>query len=178
MAWSTPLTAVSNTALTAAQWNASVRDNLAETAPAKASTAGRFFATSGANTIAERIPSESSVSASGVVSSTSYVLVTGGPVVSLTCGPAALISIGCVLSNDTTGSNTYTTYQIGGATSVAASDSWLLGQSASGANRTMGASRVKLHTGLTPGATNFTMYYRVSGGNGTFQDRQIAVIPF
>lgn len=178
MTWTTPLTAVSSTALTAAQWNASVRDNLLETGPAKATAAGRFFATTGANSIAERVPTESTVSAAGVVSSTSYVLVTGGPTLTVTTGPVALVFIACVLSNDTTGSNSYATYQIGGATSIAASDSWLLGQSVSGANRTLGCSRVKLHTGLTPGSNSFTMYYRVSGGNGTFQDRQLGVVPF
>ena len=178
MAWSTPLTAVSNSALTAAQWNASVRDNLAETAPAKASTAGRFFATSGANTIAERVPSESTVSASATLVSTSYVTITGGPVVTVTCGPAALVAYSVILSNDTTGSNTYASYQVSGATSAAANDSWLLGHSVSGAGRILGASRVRLHTGLTAGSNSFTIYYRVSGGTGTFSDRQIQVIPF
>ena len=54
MVWSTPLTAVANTPLTAAQWNASVRDNFNETAPAKATVGGRIFASTGPNTIAER----------------------------------------------------------------------------------------------------------------------------
>ena len=62
MAWTTPLTAVSNTALTAAQWNASVRDNLLMTAPALATTTGRHFVSTGANTIAERAISSNSVS--------------------------------------------------------------------------------------------------------------------
>jgi len=39
MAWFTPLAGVSTATLTAAQWNASVRDNLLETAPAKATSA-------------------------------------------------------------------------------------------------------------------------------------------
>ena len=37
MAWTAPMTAVSGSVLTAAQWNTNVRDNLLETAPANCS---------------------------------------------------------------------------------------------------------------------------------------------
>lgn len=55
MAWSTPITAVSGTILTAAQWNTHVRDNLLETMPAKATTADRMFVTTGPNSIAQNV---------------------------------------------------------------------------------------------------------------------------
>lgn len=55
MAWTTPLTAVSGSILTAAQWNASVRDNLNETAPAKATTADRMFVTTGPNALQQNV---------------------------------------------------------------------------------------------------------------------------
>lgn len=54
MAWSAPITAVTNATLSAAQWNASVRDNLNETAPAKATVANRVIVTNGANTVREQ----------------------------------------------------------------------------------------------------------------------------
>jgi len=51
VAWSTPLTAVSGTVLTAAQWNASVRDNLLETSAAAVTTAGDMTRADGANSM-------------------------------------------------------------------------------------------------------------------------------
>src|SRR3712207_4741779 len=91
MAWATPLTAVSNAILSAAQWNASVRDNLNETGPAKATTAGRILVTTGANGIAERAVSSATVSTSQTTTSTSYTdLATVGAAVAVTTGTQAL----------------------------------------------------------------------------------------
>lgn len=179
MAWTTPLTAVSNATLTAAQWNASVRDNLLETAPAKATTAGRFFATAGANSIAERIPNGGTVSTSQTTTSTSYTdLATSGPALTLATGPTALVAIGAIVTNDTTGTNSFASYAISGATTVAAGDNWAIGYATSGGGRVMSASRVRMETSLTAGNNTFTMKYRVAGNTGTFQDRHIAVVPF
>ena len=55
MAWSAPMTAVSGSVLTAAQFNTYVRDNLNETAPAKATAAGQIFVSTAANAIAARL---------------------------------------------------------------------------------------------------------------------------
>jgi hypothetical protein len=52
MAWTAPGTAVGNTLLTAAFWNTHVRDNLLETAPAKATAAGQLFQATAPNAIA------------------------------------------------------------------------------------------------------------------------------
>lgn len=52
MAWTAPGTAVGNTLLTAAFWNTHVRDNMLETAPAKATQAGQIFHATGPNVIA------------------------------------------------------------------------------------------------------------------------------
>ena len=54
MAWSAPMTAVANTVFTAAQFNQHVRDNLNETAPAKATASGGYFVATGVNAIAQR----------------------------------------------------------------------------------------------------------------------------
>jgi hypothetical protein len=54
--WSAPMTAVANSTFTAAQFNQYVRDNLNETAPAKATSAGSYFVADGVNSIAERTP--------------------------------------------------------------------------------------------------------------------------
>jgi hypothetical protein len=180
MAWTTPLTAVSNAALTAAQWNASVRDNLAETAPSKATTAGRFFAVSGANTIAERVPSVGTNTGTDTTTGTAYGALSGstGPAVTVTTGPNALVAISTFATNDTTGANAYASMVISGATTLAASDAWATGQTVSGTNRQIAASRVQLFNALTAGSNTFTMQYRVSGNTGSFSNRTITVIPF
>lgn len=58
MAWTSPMTAVANTEFTAVQFNTHIRDNLLETAPAKAVNPGSYFAVSGTNSIAERTPAQ------------------------------------------------------------------------------------------------------------------------
>lgn len=54
MAWTDPITFRNGDPLTAAQLNTFIRDNMNETATAKATTAGRFIAVSGLNQVTER----------------------------------------------------------------------------------------------------------------------------
>jgi hypothetical protein len=178
MAWSTPLTAVSNATLTAAQWNASVRDNLNETPAAKATTAGSFFAATAANAIAERIPATASVSTSqGSAITTFGDLATAGPAVTCTTGPKALVAVGCVLTTDTTGIRAFMGYAVSGATTIAATDDTAVVNDSSAATKIIGASRVSMPT-LTAGSNVFTSKYRVTSTNGTWAQRNIVVIPF
>jgi hypothetical protein len=181
MAWNTPLTAVANAALTAAQWNASVRDNLLETAPAKATASGRFFATTGANSIAERIPSGIQVSGGDTTTATSYGNLAGGanPVATTVCGPTVMVAIGATIQNSVVNTNTFASYAISGANTVAGGDTHSIG----GMNPTAGAvifsgSRVRIEVSLTPGTNTFTEVYRVAAGTGTFSNRHIGIIPF
>jgi hypothetical protein len=178
MAWSTPLTAVSNATLTAAQWNASVRDNMLETPAAKATAAGSMFASTAANSIAERIPSTATVSTGQSSAITSYGdLATAGPAVTVTTGPKALVAIGCVLTTDTTGIRAYMSYAVSGATTVAAADDVAVVNDASAASKIIGASRVSMPT-LTAGSNTFTSKYRVTSTNGTWSQRNMVVLPF
>ena len=66
MAWTAPMTAVANAVFTAAQFNTHVRDNLLETAPAKATTTGGYFVATGTNTIVQRVASVASNASSTV----------------------------------------------------------------------------------------------------------------
>lgn len=179
MAWTTPLTAVSNAALTAAQWNASVRDNLLETPAAKATTAGSIFVTTAASTIAERIPSSATVGTSESSSITSYgALATAGPTVSsLTTGVKALVIIGCGLTTDTAGTRAYMGYAVSGATTVAAADATSVGFDSSAASRLSQCSRVIMQTGLNAGSHTFTAQYRVTSTTGSWAQRNIIIIP-
>lgn len=177
MAWSTPLTAVSNATLTAAQWNASVRDNLLMTAPALATTAGSIFVATGTNTIAQRTPNANTVPTSQGTSSTSYAdLATTGPALTLTTGTTALVMIDCEISHGSTGVSSYMGYAISGATTLAGTDTTAL-KSTNASGYPIAATRAILQS-VNAGSNTFTAKYRVDSGTGTFVNRHINIIPF
>lgn len=180
MAWTTPLTAIANTALTASQWNASVRDNLNETAPAKATTSGGIFVATGANAIAERIPTSASVETSETTTSASFTdLATVGPTVTVTTGTKAVVAVRGNINNNTAGSAAYMSYDISGATTASAGNTRTLAHTSSTAGAFLIASAVFLESSLTSGSNVFTAKYRTgSGGTGAFANRQLLVIPF
>lgn len=180
MAWSTPLTAVSNATLTAAQWNASVRDNLLMTAPALASTAGSHFAVTGANAIAQRTSAVAAVNTVQTTSSVSYTnLTTAGPAVTMTTGPQALIIMSTRISNSTALANSWASYTVTGASSVSASDNYALSYDSPTAGSTCYMSYATLEPSLVAGSNTFTMVYRSSSpGTASFGSRRLSVIPF
>jgi hypothetical protein len=172
MTWSVPLTAVANTALTDAQWNASVRDNLLETAPAKATVAGQIFVATGANAIAARLPTVASVAASQTTASNTYVdLATVGPTVTVTTGTNALIVLYAGVDNS--GANqSWMGVDISGATTQAATDSLALSTSIS-----QRLSAAFMFPVLAAGSNTFKAKYRTTAGTGTWADRRLAVLP-
>lgn len=177
MAWTTPLTAVTNATLTAAQWNASVRDNLLETAPAKATTSGRFIVTSGVNSVAERVITQDTVSTRQSTSSTSYVdLTTAGPAVSVTTGVTALVFVTGRVENSTSAQAGLSSYEVSGASSVSASDARAIKYESSAANANSRISIVQHEASLNAGINTFTLKYRATGGTAFFQDRVVTVI--
>src|SRR6266436_5501793 len=160
MTWSTPLTAVSNTPFTAAQYNASDRDNMLETPAAKFTAAGQLFVSTGANAGAVRTPTNAITAASETTASTSYTdLATIGPTVSVLTGAAALVVAYCNLTNNNASGFAFMSYAISGATSRAVSDAWAIQMAGTGNLR---MSAMVLQTGLTPGVNVFTAKYRVS----------------
>ena len=180
MAWSAPMTAVANSIFTAAQFNQFVRDNLNETAPAKAVNVGGYFVATGVNAIAERTAGDDFVNAGEDTTSTSFTdLATPGPAITKTTGTSALVAVYGLVSNDTAGVSALMSYAVTGATSAAASDtrSVTYQPGSVAAARSIRASAVTLHTGLTAGSNTFTAKYRVTGGTGTFNNRRIAVLP-
>lgn len=175
MAWTTPLTAVANTALTAAQWNLSVRDNLLATAAAKATTAGRMFVVAGANSIVEREFSGAIVETSQTTTATSYsALTTPGPSVTLTTGAGAFIAINADCQNNTANTASHASFELSGATVSAAIDQRSI-RVETVANGAVAACRTTLNA-LTPGSNTVNMMYRVSAGTGTFQRRRLQVL--
>lgn len=177
MAYSTPLTAVSNATLTAAQWNASVRDNILETAPAKSTAAGQIFVSTAANAIAARSPNGDRVDASETTSSTSYVaLTTAGPALTVTTGTGALVSFTAQMTNNTAGSATLAYVNVTGASSVSLGDAGSITHEPGSASLDTTCTR-SIYYALTAGSNTFTMLYRVTANTGTFARRTMVVIP-
>ncbi|MDT0387802.1 hypothetical protein [Streptomyces dubilierae] len=176
MAWSAPMTAVASSVFTAAQFNTFLRDNLNETAPAKATTAGGHFAVSDTNEISERVSATASVLMSETTTSTSYTdLATVGPTVTVETGPAALVAVHGAIDNSGAGSSRMS-YAVSGVSTIAEADNRGIGvYGVAGAG--IVASAVVLHTDLTPGINTFTAKYRVASGTGTFNSRRIVVFP-
>jgi hypothetical protein len=179
MAWSTPLTAVSNTALAAAQWNASVRDNLLTTAPALASVAGSIFAATGTNAIAQRTPATATSITAGTTTSTSYTATLTGsstPSVTVTTGPKALVAFSCRQSTSSAGVNVWTSVAVSSATTIAASDNWAASYDQTGQ---LYHGVTYLETSLTPGSNIFTLQNRISSaGTATISAMRLSVVPF
>ncbi|OII61222.1 hypothetical protein BJP40_06760 [Streptomyces sp. CC53] len=177
MAWTAPMTAVANTAFTAAQFNTHVRDNLLETAPAKATSGGgRFFASSDTNTIVERRIHQAQVLTSQSTSSTSYTnLSTSGPTVTLTTGTHALVIVSAQFSNNTSDNSCFMSHEVSGATSISPNDDRSL--RLQGTLNYQG-SHAFLWTTLNAGSNTFQAKYRVFSGTGTWLNRRITVMAF
>jgi len=178
MAWGTPLTAVANTALNASQWNASVRDNLLETAPAKASAAGQWFVSTAANSITQRSIAAAEVLTLQTTTTTgSYLnLTTDGPLIAVATSTQALVSITARMEHSAAAGQCYASYDITGATTLAANDNRAL-ITELGAGNTARATITNLHTGLNAGTNTFHMQYKIiTAGTGTFEYRKIHVM--
>ncbi len=180
MAWTTPMTYTDGVALTAAQMNTYIRDNLNETMVAKATAEGSMFFSTAANTWAERIPKMQRLNGTVTTSSTSYVDL-GGPLVTCTTGSSALVMMACHIGNTTANSATYVSYNVAGATTIgsaAASGLRLDGYAASTGDNYIGAAMFNIENGtLNAGENIFKMTYRVDAGTGSFAYRILAVMP-
>jgi hypothetical protein len=163
---------------TAAQFNLGtyVRDNLNETAPAKATAAGQIFVSTAANAIAARTVNADFVATQETSTSTTYTnLATNGPAVTATTAASAIVAIYCNMSNTT--NPVWMSYGITGATTAAENDNRAIQlQTAAGGQRVGGTF---FHSSILTAGTNvFTAKYRVStSGTGTWSDRRLMVIP-
>lgn len=178
MAWTAPMTAVANEVWTATQYNTHVRDNLNATETGVASGSNQLIMGTAANAVAPRTPGLDFIDAAETTSSTSNVaLATAGPAVTVTTGTAALVGIFAKISNNGANNFTLMTHAVSGATTIAASDEWALYIDGINANIINRVGVWHMHTALTAGSNTFTALYRVQAGTGTFEDRQMVVIP-
>lgn len=171
------MTAIANTPFTAAQFNTHVRDNLNETAPAKATTPGRIFVVDGVNSIAERAVGSQTNNSIETTTSTSYTdLATPGPSVTATTGTRALVFINSRMSVNAAGGQAFAAIDVSGATTLGGNDANATRHESSAADDIERQSSTTLLT-VNPGSNTFKMVYRVTGNTGTFADRHIVVIP-
>lgn len=179
MAWTTPPTFTDGSVLTGAQLNI-LRDDLNESAAAKATAAGQLFVSTGVNAIAARTPATLTVT-TGVETTTSTTFVntltTPGPAVTCTTGTKAIVFVTAICRCGTAAISSHASYAVSGATTIAADDQWgcyFMGGSANSSSRISAASMLV----LTAGSNTFTMNYK-SGGAATagFDARTIIVIP-
>lgn len=175
------MTAVSGSALSAANFNTYIRDNLNETMPALATDDdfAAWFVADGANSLVKRNIKTAEVNTSQSTTSTSYTdLSTVGPSVTVTTGTRALVMINAQFENNTTNASCSVSFAVSGATSLSAITTYGMaidGLTASNSNR-KGASYL-LQT-LNAGSNTFTMKYNVGSGTGTFSKRRIVVWGF
>jgi metal-dependent amidase/aminoacylase/carboxypeptidase family protein len=175
MTWSTLPAYSDGNALTAAQMTA-IKDNINETAPAKATTAGYWFVSTGTNAVAERAILSTRNNNQQTRTSTSYGnLSTVGPVVTITTGTQALVHIANQMFNSGAFS-CWSSYAITGATTRASDDEHGLSMEGGSTQAfKMGVSSLEAVTG---GSNVFTQQYRVGsgGGTGSFDDREVIVM--
>lgn len=176
MVWSPPMTAVAGAVFTAAQFNQFVRDNLNETAPAKATAAGGYMVTNGLNSIVERFPAFAEITASETTVSTSFVdLTTPGPAVTINTGTTAVVIVSGSIMNSGAGAFSLMSPEVSGATSIAADAARSFNTALTTFTQ---ASWVHTFTTLTAGSNTFTMKYAVTANTGTFRRRRITVLPY
>lgn len=178
------MTAAANTPLTAAQWNASVRDNLLTTGPAVASSAGGYIVTSGVNAVVQRNPGSDTVNLAQTATSTSYIDLgatpTPGPdVQNIVSGTRCIVFLTAQMNNNTAGAESISSVAVSGATTIAADDN----VSCDVQQPTTGTAFIDITAArcvrltVTAGSNNYTMKYRVSAGTGTFKRRSVVVLP-
>jgi len=159
--------------------NSHVRDNLLETAPAKAAIAGQYFVATGANAITVARADTDEVLTSETTASTSFTnLSTSGPSVTVTVQSRAMIFVSARVFNSTAGALNLVSVDISGASTVSSADNRALLYESGNANDNLMATWNYMHTGLSSGSTTFKLEYRVTAGTGTFSNRRIVVVPY
>lgn len=185
MAWTSPMTFTDAQALTAAQLNTHLRDNLNETMPALATDptpggTGGFFVVDDPKSIVERHIKAARVDQTGsTITSASFVdLADVGPSVEVETGSSAFVFFNCRIWNDTLNGQSDVSYAVSGSTTITASDDWAFTLDGVAASNTWSGGTWDLRTDLNPGLNTFTMKYRSGGvGNAFFKWRTIAVWP-
>lgn len=169
--------------VTAAQLNILV-GNLAETAPAKATSAGQLFVSTGPNAISVVTPRTATTTVGESTSSINTYgdLATVGPTVTVVLNQSMIVSIGALIENSVNGGGGNMSFGYSGATTNAAPNGEplrMMNETSGGAAASrQAASRVNMVTGLNTGTHAVAGKYTTpTGGTATFTGRNIIVIP-
>lgn len=174
MAWVTPFTFTVNEVLTADSLNAMLRDNMNETAVAKATQANSYFTSTGVNALAERQFYREEAVSNIELTTTSAVFI-GPRVSSVTHGGALLLMWNARLFNEGGFISSC------GAVVEGSGDSFEVTKAlrtASDETDIMRGFGFKWVTGLTPGTHDVGLYATVGGSTGHFAQREVIVMPF
>lgn len=177
MAWTSPMTAIAGTFLTAADWNTFIRDDMNETLPGKATTAGSWFVTTGPYSIAERKNAEDTVNTVASTDSSSYTDLPGsnGPSVTLETGDLAWVFWYSRMDSNTAGSSVFVSFAVDGESSIEPIDARaLLLQSGDPAQQVQYGCSTMIF--VTPGVNTFTLKYRAGSGIATYARRRMFVL--
>lgn len=178
MAWTAPMTAVAGATFAAAQFNAYVRDNLNETAPAKATAASQLFVSTGPNAIATRVPTTASIATLELLGTQAYSdLATPGPMVTVATGTIAIVSFAAALSVATSDTSIWVSAYVSGASTVLPSDAWSIQADGISGGNYVRYGMTHVFTGLTPGTNTFGLQYKAGASMSYFRNREISVIP-
>lgn len=180
MAWTAPMTAVDGNVFTAAQFNTNIRDNLLETAPAKATVSGSHFAGTGLNSIAERVATQGFTAAAQPLTVTGiFTDLTGGggPSVTVTTGTKAIILFKAHIAHSVSNLVSAVSYSVSGATSINATFNNSAQIDGIAAGEKVSISSFDMQTNLTPGVNTFTLRYWTSVATATFELRELIVFP-
>lgn len=180
MAWTSPLTAVANTTLTAAQWNTFLRDNLNAQAPTAATGAGQYLVTTGFSSMVMRIPGVQYVSTSDTTTSPTVTLLdSDGAEVTAITGSMAMVTIGSQISNSTAGAGGLAAIDLSGDTERAADDVNCVRADSGNVSDAFKMTYTTIYNPINPGSNTFGMRYRATGGGtASFAGRLIVVLPF
>lgn len=185
MAWTTLPTYVDGNVLTAAQLNA-IAANINATSPAFATATGRIFVSTGANAVAQRVPTVVRVvGGPQTTASASFTdLVTVGPSVpTLATGTNAIFAVSAFILNTTAGQGGYMGVAVSGATTIAADVTRALRIMSGAASELSKQSYIGMFssvagTTLVAGNNTFkAMYSVVASGTASFDERELLVLP-
>jgi hypothetical protein len=175
MAWVT-IPTFTTAVLTTAQANY-IRDNLQETAPAKATQPNQYPVATGVNSLTMRRVNSASVLPVQTTTSTSWTQA-GGPAVTVTTGTTALVFVFCQLTVSANSEAAYYGPAVTGDSTITAEDHRAVTVGRYTSEFLIGAGMAVYFTGLTAGSNTFTGMVRVTGGTGTYDNRRIIVQPF
>lgn len=176
MPWTAPAVFTDGSILTGSQMNA-ISANLNETAPAKATSAGGFIMTSGANTVIQRDAASNTVNASSSVTSTSYVALSGAELINVISGTRVILWMTAQVNNSVANVESIMSVAISGATTTGADDNVSVANQSASALSDVTVSRC-VRLAVTAGTNTYTPMYRVGAAStGNFRRRSFVAIP-